>query len=202
MHYHSTLVPIRKAFDHIGELEFDINWTGDEAAAIAPGRRACSDRRVWKRGRLIWAKMITLIESERLPIVLHMNECRVRYGAIATAPITNLYPSPTNDPDIGFVELGDQDICYALADIGMLPKPKSKPKAVTGPKERYGEFRTACISYFRDYGFAQDNASLRSALIRLGPDLNWPRKTRQIEIINQARDQVMHGPIAIKIAEK
>lgn len=202
MRYCSTLVPIREAFDHVGKLEFRSEWSGEEAAAIAPGKRSSADPNTWRRGRHTWSRMMNLIESERIPIVFHKDGCRERYGTSPTPPITNLYPCPTNDLDIGFVELGEQDIYHARADIDGLPKPKLGPRKPTGPKERFRPFREACVAYFREFGFVRSNADVRKDLAGSGSIPERPGKTRERELINQAREQVMREPVAIRNSEK
>lgn len=191
MHYRSTLVSLREAYNHIGMLEHVNEWTGEEARSITPGKRQSFDPQTWRRGRHVWSIMMQMIEAESLAIIIHMNGCRVRYGTTAIPHLTNLYPCPTNDPDVGFIELGDQEICYATADVSRLPKLKSKPKAPPGPKLRFGDFLSACLVQFREFGLHQSSAEIRLALNALKkPPHPWPKKTREKEIIDEAREQV------------
>ncbi|MGP1354639.1 MAG: hypothetical protein ACTS1Z_15095 [Parasphingopyxis sp.] len=140
-----------------------------------------------------------MIDNEQLGIVIDMPGLRVRYGATATPRITNMYLSPTNDADAGFVELEDQDIYFARADMRALPKPNSRAKARPGPKKSFDHVFAVCVDYFRQFGFTQSNSEVRAALEAMRPEIEpLPKKTRERELINEARDLVRNEPIAIR----
>lgn len=202
MNYQCTLVPIRQAFDQIGRFKFRLEWTSDEASAITLGKRSFAEREAWLRGRQIRSIMLDLIECERLPIVFYRNGRRERYATSATLEITDLFPCPTSDPDAGFIELGDQDIYLARADLGGLPEPKLKPSQPRGPKERFGLFREACLDYFRENGFAGSDDEVCKGITKAGFASNWPKTTRRRELIEQARAQIKSEPIGVSIGEE
>lgn len=201
MNYQRTLVPIRQAFDQIGRFKFRLTWTGDEASAITLGKRSFAERETWFRGRQIRSIMLDLIECERLPIVFYRHGRRERYGTNPVSIITDLFPYPTDDPDAGFIELGDQDIYLARADISGLPEPKLKPSQPRGPKERFGHFREACADYFLENGFAGGDAEVCKGITTAGFASDWPKATRRRELIDQARTQAKSEPIGVSISE-
>lgn len=198
MHSIQSLVPLKDAFDVIGKLEFGQEWTGGEAAAIRLGQKSLSALDVHARGQRTRRLMLDAIESERLGIIVYDGTRRFRYGATASPQITNVYPFQTQEPDLGSVELAYQDICYALADISRLPKPKQQARAKPGPKGRYASFTAAALNCLHEYGPSQTNAAVIAGVAAKGvPADQVPKRTQARVIINRLRQQVLDDWTAV-----
>lgn len=194
----TSLVPLQRAFDVIGLLEFDQEWTGLESQAIRLGQRSRYQPEVWARGHRARKLMLEAIECERLGIVFYSDDCRIRYGTAASPKITNVYPFQTDDPDIGYVQLAHEDIYYAVADIGRLPSPKCPSSATPGPKPSFGPFRDAGEKYMLEFGPSATNAEVIAALQAAGMSLDqMPKKTRAREILNELRAKILGGEVTI-----